>query len=93
MQDGCKAYMDSYMASNGSYFMLTWTILKNHLSKACLTLKPQDHGTPHAHSQPSIYSILSWVRTRLKINSLKHLIEGPVTYGFTLQLRARDHTT
>jgi hypothetical protein len=31
LQDGCKVYMDAYMASNGSYFMVTWTIFKNHL--------------------------------------------------------------
>jgi hypothetical protein len=31
MQDECKVYMDSYKASNGSCFMVTWTILKNHL--------------------------------------------------------------
>ena len=31
MQDGCKVDMDSYMASNGSCFMVTWTIFKNHL--------------------------------------------------------------
>ena len=31
MQDGCRVYMDSYMASNGSCFMLIWTILKNLL--------------------------------------------------------------
>ena len=31
MQDGCKVYMDSYMVSNGSCFMVTWTIYKNHL--------------------------------------------------------------
>ena len=31
MQDGCKIYMDSYMASNGSCFVVTWTIFKNHL--------------------------------------------------------------
>ena len=31
MQDECKVYMDSYMASNKSCFMVTWTILKNHL--------------------------------------------------------------
>jgi hypothetical protein len=31
MQDGCKAYMDSYLASNGSCFMVTWIIFKNHL--------------------------------------------------------------
>ena len=26
-----KVYMDSYMASNGSFFMVTWTIFKSHL--------------------------------------------------------------
>ena len=33
MQDGCKVYMDSYMASNGSCFMVTWIIFENHLLK------------------------------------------------------------
>ena len=28
MQDGCKVYVDSSMASNGSCFMVTWTIYK-----------------------------------------------------------------
>ena len=37
MQDGCKVYMDSYMASNGACFMVAWTILKNHLLKVVLT--------------------------------------------------------
>ena len=37
MQDGCKFYMDSYMASNGSCFMVTWTIFKNHLLEVGLT--------------------------------------------------------
>ena len=31
MQYECKVYMNSYMTSNGSCFMVTWTILKNHL--------------------------------------------------------------
>jgi hypothetical protein len=31
MQDGYKVDMDSYMASNGSCFMVAWTIFKNHL--------------------------------------------------------------
>jgi hypothetical protein len=31
MQDGCKVYIDFYMASNGSCFMVTWVIFKNHL--------------------------------------------------------------
>ena len=37
MQDGCKVRMDSYMASNGSCFMVTWTIFKNHLLEVGLT--------------------------------------------------------
>ena len=37
MQDGCKVYVDSYMASNGSCFMVTWTIFKNHLLEVGLT--------------------------------------------------------
>jgi hypothetical protein len=31
MQDECKVYMDSYMASNGSCLMVIWIIFKNHL--------------------------------------------------------------
>ena len=37
MQDGCKVYMDSYMVSNGSCFMVTWTIFQNHLLEVGLT--------------------------------------------------------
>ena len=37
MQDGCKVYMDSYMASNGSCFTITCTIFKNHLLEVGLT--------------------------------------------------------
>ena len=37
MQGGCRVYMDSYMASNGSCFMVTWTIFKNHLLEVGLT--------------------------------------------------------
>ena len=37
IQDGCIVYMDSCMASNGSCFMVTWIISKNHLLKVGLT--------------------------------------------------------
>ena len=37
MQDGCKVHTDSYMASNGSCFMVIWTILKNHFLEVGLT--------------------------------------------------------
>ena len=37
MQDGCKVYMDSHMALNGSCFMVTWIIFKKHLLEVGLT--------------------------------------------------------
>ena len=37
MQYGCKVYMESYMTSNGSCFMVTWIIFKNHLLEVGLT--------------------------------------------------------
>ena len=37
MQNGCTVYMDSYMASNGSCFMVTINISKNHLLEVGLT--------------------------------------------------------
>jgi hypothetical protein len=37
MQDGCKVYMDSYKASNGSRFTVTHTTFNNHLSEVGLT--------------------------------------------------------
>ena len=43
MQVGCKVYMDSYMASNGPCFMVTWTTFRNHLLEVGLNTKPGDH--------------------------------------------------
>ena len=37
MQDECKVYMDSYMASNGSCFVVIWPIFQNHLLEVRLT--------------------------------------------------------
>ena len=37
MRDGCEVYMDSCMVSNGSCFVVTWTILKDHLLEVGLT--------------------------------------------------------
>ena len=37
MQDGCKVYIESYMTSNGSFLMVTWTIFTNHLVEVGLT--------------------------------------------------------
>ena len=48
MQDGCKVYMDSYMASNGSCVHGTWTIFKIHLLEVGLT---QNHWETMLHNQ------------------------------------------
>jgi hypothetical protein len=54
--------------------------------------KPEDSGT--VALQTFIYLILSCMRTCKNRNLLKlHLVEGPITYDFTLHLRVRDHTT
>ena len=37
MQDGCKVYMASYMASNRQCFTVTWIISKNHVLELDLT--------------------------------------------------------
>ena len=37
MQDGCKVYVDPYIASNGSCCMVTSTIFKNHVLEVGLT--------------------------------------------------------
>ena len=69
MQDGCKVYMDSYMASNGSCFMITRIIFQNHLLEIDLT---QNRATMALRIlQRFIYSILPCVRTHMNRDSLK----------------------
>ena len=56
--------------------------------------KSEDHGTPNAHNRR--FTLFhharqpAWIKNSLKYN---HLVEGPITYDFTLHLRVRDHTT
>ena len=56
MQDGCKVYVHSYMATNRSCFMLTWTVYLNRLLEVGLTqnrdvkIVEVEHGTPNAHN-------------------------------------------
>jgi hypothetical protein len=66
MQD---VYMDSHMLSNGSCFMVTWTIFKNHFLKVSLTQNQETMALEC--SQPLIYFILPCVRTRMNRDSLK----------------------
>jgi hypothetical protein len=50
MQDGYKVYMDPYMASNGSRFMVTWIIFKKPPLGGRSNTIPGDHGTLNAHN-------------------------------------------
>ena len=50
MQDGYKVYMDSYMASIGSCFMVTWIIFQTPPLGGRPHTKPGDHGTPNVHN-------------------------------------------
>ena len=69
MEDGCKVYVASYMAVNGSCFMVTWTILKNHLLEVGLTKNWETMALEH--SQKLVYYVISCVRTRMDRHSLK----------------------
>jgi hypothetical protein len=80
MQDGCKVYMESYVASNGSCFMVTWTIFKIHLLGVGLRQKPGDHGTPNAHNRWFILFYHVWGPTWIKIR------------WTSIWLRAHSHT-
>ena len=44
MQGGCEVDVDSYMASHGSCFTVTWTIFENHLLEVGLIAKLGDRG-------------------------------------------------
>jgi hypothetical protein len=58
MQDGWKVYKDSYMASNGPYFMVTWTIFKNHLLEVGLTQNQETMALQNLTTVDLLYYIL-----------------------------------
>ena len=76
------------MASNGSCFMVTCTIIKNHLLEVGLT---QNYNWETMVLQTlTIVKIIPFYHglgPHMNRNSLKHhLVEGTVTYDFTLTL-------
>ena len=90
MQDGCNVYMETYMASNGSCFMVTWTILKSHLLKEGLTQNRHTMALKNAHNHwliliyhawgptwREIHWNNIWLRTRSHMTS--HYTWGPAT--------------
>ena len=81
MQDGCKIYRDSYRASNGLGFMVTWTSFKNHLLEVGLNTKPGDHDTPNTHKCWFILFYHVWGPTWIEI------------HWKSIWLRAQSHMT
>ena len=69
IQNGCKVYMGSYMASNGSRFMVTWTIFKSHLLEGRPNTKLGDYGTPNAHDRWFILFNHLWRPARIEMDS------------------------
>ena len=79
VQDGCKVYMDSYMASSGSCFMATWTIFKNHLLDIGLT-QNQETTTPRTLTTIDLFYFI--------------MCEDPHEHKYhwnSIWLRARSH--
>jgi hypothetical protein len=93
MQDGCKVHNDSKMALSGSWFKVTWTDLKKLSLGGRPNTKPGDHGNPNAHNRWLIlfYHVCGPAWIEIDWNSI--LVEGLITYGFTLHSRIRDHIT
>ena len=53
--------------------------------------KPWDHNTPNTHNFWFIIRYHVWrPRMNKKFHQKEHLVDSPVTYGFTQHLRARD---
>jgi hypothetical protein len=97
MQDGCKVYMDSYMASNGSCFMVTWIIFKQPPLRGKPNTKPEDHGTLNAHNHWSslFYHVCgpTWINIHWKAfgwgpghTRLHTTLEGPWPHCMILEV-------
>ena len=81
MQDGWKVYMDSYMASNGSCFLVTWTIVKTYLLKVGLT---QNHRETMAFRMLTIVDFFYFIMCA-------YLHEYVFIYWNSVWLRAWSH--
>jgi hypothetical protein len=80
--NGCKVYMDSYMAWNESCFMVTWTISKNHLLEVGLIQNWETMTLRiYAHNRSFILFYHVWGPTWIEI------------HWNSMWLRARSHTT
>ena len=92
LYNGCKVYMDSYVASNGSCVMVTGISFKIYLLEAGLT-QNQETMAFRTLNTVDLFSFIICEDMREHKCIKIVFCWGPVTYDFTLHLRARDHTT
>ena len=90
MQDGCKVYMDSYMASNGSCFMVPWTIFKNHLLEIDLTQNQETTALQNLTTIEILFYFITCESPRVHRNRIPFRVRA--AYDSTLHLRDRDPT-
>ena len=89
MHDGCKVYMDSYMASNGSCFMVTWTTFKDHLLEVGLTLQRMNMASPlrmyanALNNTPSYSHVNSYVVWRVHSQGIFHVCHFTIQENYT----------
>ena len=86
IQDGCKIYMDSYMASNGSCFMVTWILFKNHLLQVGLTQNRETMALWTLTTVGLFYYIMVWGPAWMEIHWNSIWLEAPshMTSHYTL---------
>jgi hypothetical protein len=85
--------MDPYMASNGSCFMVTWTICKNQLWEVGLTQNWETMALRTLITVELFYFYHVWGPAWIEIhwNSIWLRVQSHMI--FTLLLRVRDHIT
>ena len=81
MHDGCKVHMDSYTASNGSCFMISWIIFRNHLLEVSLTQNREIMAIRTLTTDDLFYLIMCEDPHELK------------NHWKSIPLRARSHMT
>ena len=75
MQDGCKVYTCSYIASNGSCFMITWIIFEIHLLEVGLTQNRETMALWKFTTVDLFYFYHVWRRAWIEFHWKKHLVE------------------
>ena len=92
MQDGCKVYMDSSMASIGTCFMVSWIIFENNLLDVGLTQNWKTMALQMLTTVGLFCIIMCEDLHEYRFIETIWLM-ARVIYDFTLCLRIRDHTT